>query len=158
MILAGACTPVHTLSWCWNILKIHFSSNFRIKPPAFKFIPDVVNWSLSQISQDKKIEISSDKEMPITGSVSPEVRYLGGNKSAKHFSWNALPQLFLCETCLKSSDTNFKDRDCERCKDLAKLESLLSLTREAPLTRMIEEVLTAANYQPPKQVRTAKLE
>ena len=55
-------------------------------------------------------------------------------------------------------DTNFKDRDCERCKDLAKWESLLSLTREAPLTRMIEELLTAANYQPPKQVRTAKLE
>ena len=71
---------------------------------------------------------------------------------------NEIPQLFLCETCLKSSDTNFKDRDCERCKDLAKWESLLSLTREAPLTRMIEEVLTAANYQPPKQVRTAKLE
>ena len=76
--------------------KIHFNSNFCIEPPAFKFSHNVVNWSLSQISQDKKIEISSDKEMPITGSVSPEVRYLGGNKSAKHFSWNALPQIFLC--------------------------------------------------------------
>ena len=49
-------------------------------------------------------------------------------------------------------NANFKDRDCERCKDLAKWESLLSFTREAPLTWMIEEVLTAANYQPPKQV------
>ena len=86
MILAGTTTSVHTLSCCWNILKIHFSGKFRIKSPAFKSIPDVVNWSLSQISQDKKIEISSDKEMPITGSVSPEVRYLGENKSAKHFS------------------------------------------------------------------------
>ena len=57
-----------------------------MEAPAFKFSHNVVNWSLSQISQDKKIEISSDKEMPITGSVSPEVRYLGGNKSAKHFS------------------------------------------------------------------------
>ena len=54
-----------------------------MEPPAFKFSHNVVNWSLSQ---DEKIEISSDKEMPITGSVSPEVRYLGGNKSAKHFS------------------------------------------------------------------------
>ena len=49
-------------------------------------------------------------------------------------------------------NANFKDRDCERCKDLAKWESFLSMTREAPLTWMIEEVLTAANYQPPKQV------
>ena len=43
--------------------------NFHIEFLSFKFAPNVVNWPLSQISQDKKMEISKDKEIPITASL-----------------------------------------------------------------------------------------
>ena len=51
-----------------------FIGNFHIVILSFKFAPNVVDWPLSQISQDKKIEISKDKEIPITASLLPGVR------------------------------------------------------------------------------------
>ena len=51
-----------------------FYFNFHLVFLSFKFAPNVGNWPLSQISQDKKVEISKDKEIPITTSLLPEVR------------------------------------------------------------------------------------
>ena len=55
---------------------VYFIGNFHIVFLSFKFAPNVVNWPLSQISQDKKVEISKDKEIPITASLLPQVRCL----------------------------------------------------------------------------------